>query len=141
MFNLNQDPGSGNLNLRAYVASLVGPRRVIHGQPRVIRAPLASTGQSVEVAKSTNTGKQATYYEVWLPRSVITTLPGNGAVIAFGSGVIGGSESAYQFLITGTQRLTGVLLDDDALYATALTDATGGVLAAPVSLVVATVVF
>lgn len=68
MWDLNKDPGEGNLNLRAYIASLVGPRRVAYGQRRVYQVPAA---QSVQIIKGV-TGRQveAVYVEAWLPDSV-----------------------------------------------------------------------
>jgi hypothetical protein len=141
MFDFNQDPGEGNLNLRAYIASIVGPRRVVHGGRTVKRVPLGSSGKGIQLFKSTATGKQATFYEVWLPQSSIAALPGGGAVIAFASSDQGGSEGAYQITLTATQRFLGVLLNDDAIYATALTDALGGALVTPVPVVISAVVF
>jgi hypothetical protein len=135
---LNQDPGSGNLNLRAYVASIVGPRRVVHGQRLVKRVPLVG---AVQLLRSTGTGKQATFYEVWLPLSSLVALPGGGALFGFSPSDSGGAENNYQITLTFTQRFTGILLNDDNLYAAVLSDALGGPLAAPVSVVVSSVVF
>jgi hypothetical protein len=138
MFDLNADPGEGNLNARAYFASIVGPRRVVHGQRLVRRVPTTGTTQ---LLRSTGTGKQATYYEVWLPLSVLATLPGGGALFGFSSSDSGGAENNFQISITFTQRFTGILLGDDNLYIAALSDALGGPLVAPVSVVVSSVVF
>lgn len=137
MFDLNADPGEGNLNVRAYLASIVGPRRVAHGQRYVKRVPL--TG-AVMLLRSTGTGKQATFFEVWLPQ-VSLALPGGGALLSFLSSDSGGPDNGYQIALTATQRYSGIILGDDQLYAAALADAAGGALAAPVSVVVTSVVF
>lgn len=141
MLDLNKDPGEGNLNLRAYYASIVGPRRILYGGRTVKRVPAAGGGKAALLFKSTGTGKQATFIEVWLPGSSILALPGAGAVIAFGSDDQDASQSAFQIVLTATQRFQCVLLDDDALYASAVTNAAGGALVVPVSVVVASVVF
>jgi hypothetical protein len=141
MFDLIRDSGVGNLNLRAFLASLVGPRRIVHGGQAVKRVPEASNGSNIQLYKSTGTGQQATYVEVWLPQSSIAALPGGGAFLAFFSSKSGIGEASVQILLSPTQRFSVVLLDDDALYAGALTDAAGGALAAPVPVVVSSVVF
>lgn len=141
MFDLNKDPGAGNLNARAYFASLVGPRRILHGKRDVKRVPVAGTGKGISLYKSTGSGDQATYVEVWLPGSSILALPGGGAVIAFAPSDQGAAQNAFQIVLTLTQRFQLVLLNDDAIYASAVSDAVGGVLAAPVPVVVSSVVF
>jgi hypothetical protein len=137
MWDLNADPGEGNLNLRAFLASLVGPRRVAHGQRTVKRVPI--TGSAM-LLRSTSTGKQATYFEVWLPQ-VSLALPGGGALLSFLPSDSGGPDNGYQITLTAFQRYSGVILGDDQLYAAALADAAGGALVAPVSVVVTSVVF
>ena len=141
MLDLNQDPGTHNLNARAYYASLVGPRRILHGQRNVKNIPVAGSGKGLSLYKNTNSGQQATYVEVWLPGSSILALPGGGAVIAFAPNDQDASQSAFQIVLTLTQRFSLVLLNDDALYASAVSDAVGGVLAAPVPVVVSSAVF
>jgi len=138
MIDLNKDSGEGNLNTRAYVASLVGPRRVVHGQRNVKRVPLNG---SILLSKSTNTSVQVTFFEVWLPRTSLLTLPGGGALLGFLSSDSGGPENSYQVVLTATQKFSGILMGDDQLYASALADALGGALVAPVSVVISTVVF
>ena len=135
MIDLNQDPGRGNLNVRAYMASVVGPRRITHGRRAVKRAqsskptPLLGMPSGVEVI----------YFEVWLPQSSIAALPGNGAFLAFSSSESTGQD-AMQILLSATQRFSGVLLPDDQIYVSSVTDAAGGALP-QVSLVVSSVVF
>jgi len=136
MFDLNADPGVGNLNVRAYLASIVGPRRVVHGQRAVRRVPLVG---SIELYRNPD-GKQAAYYEVWLPQASLAGLPGGGALLAFSSSS-GGGESSYQILLTATQRFSGILIPTDGIYALAIADALGAPLVLPVSVVISTVVF
>jgi hypothetical protein len=123
--------------MRAYIASLVGPRRVVHGQRKILRVPIQG---SLALLKATGTGPEVMFYEVWLPR-VSLVLPGGGALLAFQSSDSGGAENGYQIMMTATQRFSGILLGDDQLYAAALTDALGGALVTPVSVVVSSVVF
>jgi hypothetical protein len=141
VFDLNRDPGDGNLNLRAYVASLVGPRRIVHGAQAVKRVPPVALGSNIQLYKSTATGKQATYVEVWLPRSSISVLGGGGVFLALSSSKDGVGESSFQILLSATQRYSCVLLDDDGLYAAAVSDATGAALVVPAAVVISTVVF
>lgn len=136
MFDFNKDPGEGNLNLRSYFASIVGPRRVAHGQRKVIRV---AVGNPVRIF--TNRPQvEVAYVEVWLPQSSILALPGGGAYLGFSSSE-GLGQSAYQLLLNATQRYAAVLLPSDQVFAEALTDAVGGALAGPVSVVASTVVF
>jgi hypothetical protein len=136
VFEFNEDPGTGNLSLRALLAALVGPRRIAHGRRTVKRIPLQQTIQMLTQPK----GVEVNYFEVWLPTSSILALPGAGAFISFSSSENAG-ESAFQILLSSTQRYQGVLLPDDDLYAQAVSDAAGGPLAAPVPVVISSVVF
>jgi hypothetical protein len=136
VFDFNQDSGTGNLNVRAYLASVVGPRRVAHG----IRNVKPVSGQPVQIAKSGVQGSEVVYVECWLPQAVIASLPGGGAFFAF-SGNESVGENADQILLSATQKYTGILCPDDQLYVAALSDALGAPLANPVRVVVSTVVF
>ena len=135
MFDLNLDPGTGNLNVRAYLASVVGPRRVAHGRRTVKVVPQA---QSLSML-GTPSGVEVAYFEVWLPLSSLLALGGGGAVVAFSSSENTGQD-AFQILLTPSQRYSGVLLPDDQLYARAVSDALGAPIA-DVSLVISSVVF
>jgi len=139
--DLNKDPGEYELNLRAYVASIVGPRRIVHGKRAVKQVPLAAAGRGIKLYGSNGSGKFVTFVELWLPASSIVGLGGGGAIFAVGPSDLGGSENANQIAITATQRFQCVLLNDDALYAVAVSDAAGGALAASVPLTVSSVVF
>lgn len=138
VFDFNQDSGTGNLNARAYLASVVGPRRIAHGV-RIVK-PL--TGNPVQVAKSGVQGSEAVYVECWLPQKVLSALPGGGAICAFSSSENVG-ENAFQILLSTTQRYTAIMIPDDQIYAVVLSDALGAPIAAGTSvrLVVSTVVF
>jgi hypothetical protein len=137
LFDLNEDSGTGNLNVRAYIASVVGPRRIAHGQRTVKRV---STQQTVSLLGATASGVEVAYFEVWLPQSSITALPGGGAFLAFSSSESAGQD-AFQLLLSATQRYSGILLPDDQVYVQAVRDALGAPLAADVSIVVSSVVF
>lgn len=80
------------------------------------------------------------YVEVWLPQSTIAALPGGGAYLGFSSSE-GMGQSAYQLILGPGQRYSAVLLPSEQLFAEAVTDATGGGLAGPVSVAFSTVVF
>lgn len=138
LFDLNEDPGTGNLSARAYVASIVGPRRITHGQRVVKRLPFGGS-QPLPVAKNGTPSKTVTYFEIWLPQRSLA-LPGGGVLAAFSASPNSG-ESSFQIVLNATQRYTGVLLADDQLYGAALLDAAGGALTAEVAVVVSTVVF
>jgi hypothetical protein len=136
--DLNEDPGTGNLNVRAYYASIVGPRRIAHGQRTVKRAPIG--GATVQLLRNSGPNSSVLFFEVWLPQQSLLTLGGGGALLSF-SGSDNSGENGYQLVLTTTQRYSGVLLPDDQLFVAALTDATGAPLAAPVSVVIASVGF
>jgi len=137
--DLNEDPGTGNLNARAYCASIVGPRRIAHGQRTVKQAP--ATGNAVQLLRNSGGASPSVlFFEVWLPQQSLLLLPGGGALLSFsGSDNVG--ENAYQLVLTSTQRYSGVLLPDDQLSVSALTDASGGPLVNPVAIVIASVGF
>lgn len=134
--DLNKDPGTGNLNLRAYFAAIVGPRRIAHGRRSVVQV---QTGRPVLILGN-KTQEEIMYFEVWLPQSSIAALPGAGAFLGFMSGETGG-QTAVQTLLNATQRYSGVLLSSDQVFAEAVVDALGGALGAPVPVVVSSVVF
>ncbi|MFQ5339966.1 MAG: hypothetical protein ACE5F6_00310 [Anaerolineae bacterium] len=134
--DLNKDPGTGNLNLRACFAAIVGPSRVAHGRRSVVRV---QAGRPVLILGN-KTQEETMYFEVWLPQSSILALPGGGAFLGLMSGETGG-QTAVQTLFNATQRYSGVLLPSEQVFAEAVTDALGGALAAQVPVVVSSVVF
>lgn len=136
MFDFNKDPGAGNLNMRAYFASIVGPRRVAQGRRSVKRVSVNEAQRLVDQVS----GLEVMYFEIWLPQSTLAALPGNGAYLSLSSSETAG-QNGVQLLLSPTQRYQGVLLPDDALYAQAVSDALFAPLAADVSVVVASVVF
>ncbi len=138
--DLDKDPGTGNLNVRAYLATLVGPGRVLFGQHPVKRLTF---GKSYELAKNTvPNGMAAQYVEIWLTQAAIAALPSGGAFLSFSNAMLApGAENSQQLLLSATQRFRCVLLSNEILYGAAMTDAAGGALAIPVSVVVASVTF
>lgn len=136
MFDPNRDPGVGNLNLRAYFAATVGPKRATHGQRSVRQVPLQN---SVELAKNPSQ-EESLYVEVWLARQVV----GVGLRILFSSSEGTGETGNLVTLVAApgeNDRYRAVLLPDEQLYGQAVSDAAGNPLAGPVSVVVSTAVF
>jgi hypothetical protein len=86
-------------------------------------------------------GVEVQYFEIWLPQSTITALAavGGGAFVALSSSESTGQD-AFQILLSATQRFAGVLMPDDQLYASCVSDANGGALP-QVSIVISSVVF
>lgn len=117
------------------MASVVGPRLITHGRRTVKRV----TSQRPVPLLGAASGVEVQYFEVWLPQSSIAVLPGGGAFLAFSSSESTGQD-ALQVLVSATQKFQGILLPDDQIYVSPVTDALGGVLAT-VSLVVSSVVF
>lgn len=118
MINLNTDPGEGNLNLRAYIAAVVGPLRVPHGQRTTKQLQLL---QAVQVAKNSSPGKEAFFVSAWLP--AIATLPaGVGLVIGFTSSESAGASADRVTLLPvipdqRANRYNAVILPSEQLYA------------------------
>ncbi len=75
--SLNDDPGTGNLNTRAYFASLVGPRRIIHGR-RAVKRVGGVKGVQLQKAGTRN-GDECLYVECRLPPSVAAPVAFNFA--------------------------------------------------------------
>ena len=111
-FDLNEDPGRGNLNLRAYIAAVLGPKRIAHGVRSVVRVPLAP-GNYVQLAKCGPQGRQVLYVECWTPQ-----VQNPGAVFRFSSSGDGGQTSVLEAVgSTHAQRYSCVLLPNEQLYA------------------------
>lgn len=136
MFDLNQDPGSGNLNLRGYIASIVGPRRIAHGMRKVM---VLTPEKVVQVASHSPQGPEVAYVEIWLPEQSIKSIAGEGAFIAISSGENAG-QNAFQVELTATQRFAAILLPNDQLFAQLVRAGDGSVLD-KVSIVRSSVVF
>lgn len=138
-FDLDKDPGEGNLNIRAYLASVLGPRRVAHGTRSIVRVP---TGNSEELAKNPSQQHQAYYVEVWTPPQVTA-----GVRMLFSSSESMGENGVLVVLGVGTypfsdlNKYKAVLLPSDHLYAQAVSDGAGNPIAGPVPVVVSKVVF
>jgi hypothetical protein len=131
LIDLNADPGRGNLSARAYVASIVGPRRIVHGQKVVKRL----TNENVAPLLSAVSGDTVMYFEVWLPQDG----PNGGAFVGFSDNESAGQNS-FQLLVSAFQRYQGILLPDDQLYGQVITDAFGNPLP-NLSVIISSVVF
>jgi hypothetical protein len=136
VFDFNFDPGEGNLNLRAYFAAVVGPKRATHGQRAIRRVPLLDSAQLAKNAAE----QQAMYVEVWLAKQYV----GAGLRVLFSSSEGMGESANLVTLVAApgeTDRYRAVLLPNEQLYAQAVSDAAGNPLGNPVSVVVSTAVF
>jgi hypothetical protein len=144
LFDFNKDPGDGNLNARAYFASLVGPRRTAFGKSEIKRILPA---QGVLLQLNNSRAHECMYVECRLPAQTPDATPmlfssqqdaiGETGVLTvlstaiFVPGLGGG---------TGALFYGAVLLPGDQLYAQLAP--IGGVLPVrPVSLNVITVTF
>lgn len=141
MFDLIKDPGEGNLNLRAIVASIVGPYRVAHGS-RTVKQVARIGAAATQIAQNAGRNKEVVYIEAWLP----TQLQALGVQFLFSSSDQTG-ENAKLVLLTATpgqlqNRYQAVLLVNEQLYGQAVSDGAGAALPGPtVPLVVSTVTF
>lgn len=137
-FDFDKDPGRGNLNVRAYIASIVGPKRAAHGQRVIKRAPRT---RAVVLAKNSSKNKEVIYVEVWVPNQSIA----GGARVRFDSS---GSMGETADLVTlgafadnqSIDRYRAVLLPNEELYAQVISDEAGNPLD-NISLVVSKVTF
>lgn len=124
-FDLNVDPGEGNLNVRAYVASLVGPRRVFQGQRKKFSL---QANRATEVARNASPHNEAFFVSVWLSGSGIAriapALPvGAGVTMLFSSSEGMGETSDTVTLFRGgaqPNHYQTVLLPNDQLFASVL---------------------
>lgn len=112
MFDLNEDPGEGNLNLRAYVAALVGPRRIAHGR-RTVYQLNATNGQLL--VKHPGRGVECFYVEVWLPQQTAGVV---NVLFSADQDAIGETGDLVQ-LFNGPppKRYSAVILPGENLYA------------------------
>jgi len=116
-FDLNRDPGRGNLNLRAYVAAVLGPRRLAHGNRATKQV---SWTESVLLATNLPSGHEAMYVEVWVPQSEDADPPAT-ALVRFSAGEGVGTTGVVELLgTTHTLRYSCVLMPGEQLYAQAL---------------------
>lgn len=127
--DLNKDPGEGNTNLRAYIAAVLGPRRVAHGARRSFKL---ETGKAKLVCQNDAREHETVFFECWLAQGT-TGLGGSGAIVLFSS-----SEDMGNAVVVDLAQVTpgqlnnhfsAVLLPQDELYAQLLSDAAGGALA------------
>lgn len=117
-FDLNVDPGEGNLNARAYVASLVGPRRVFQGQRKKQQL---QTRMATEVARNASPHREAFFVAVWLPITARAVLPlGVGITLLFSTSESMGDTSDTTTLFLGVgepNHYHAVLLPNEQLFA------------------------
>ena len=103
------DPGEGNLDVRAYIAAVVGPLRITQGQVRVLNLP---TDVPVSVLQNP---KQVAYVSLSLPAAT----PGPTVVLVSQSG---GGINSLSVTLTNTQgpmsgvSFAQVLLPGESLY-------------------------
>lgn len=141
MWDLIKDPGEGNLNLRAVLASIVGPYRVAHGS-RTVKQVTQVGATATEIARNAARGKEVIYIEAWLPEQ----LQASGVWFLFSSSDQTG-ENAKLILLTAVpgqvqSRYQAVLLTNEQLYAQAVSEGSGAELPAGlVPLVISTVTF
>ena len=119
-FDLNQDPGRGNLNLRAYVAAVLGPRRIAHGNRAAKQVPFDG---SVLIATNQPGGQEAMYVEVWVPQPPDELLQASALVRFSGGEGVGTTGVVENLGTTHTLRYSCVLLPGEQLYAQALSSA------------------
>jgi hypothetical protein len=114
-WDLNEDPGSGNLNLRAYIASLVGPRRIAHARRTVYRV---HDNKATQIAKNGSGTKSVFYVEAWTPQQA-----GGGGLVNFlfsnsqdAVGETGVAVSAVPGQIVSLTNYRAILLPGENLY-------------------------
>ena len=111
------NPGTGETNVRVFIAAIVGPKRLAHGMQQSFRL---QRGQSVKVAGNKSNSKQAAYCAVSLRQGA--TAPGTAAVLFDSGQSMGAANSVPAVLIqSATQSqlspFEAVLLPNDQLYA------------------------
>lgn len=120
-YDLNEDPGEGNLNLRAYIASVLGPKRAAHGarsekQVRFDRGTL--------IAKNAPGGKQhqCLYVQCWMPgKKVGDLIDQTSGFFRFSSDEnMGATSVMVQVFPNELFTYSAVLLPNEQLYAQAL---------------------
>jgi hypothetical protein len=141
LLDLDTDPGTGNLNLRAYVASLVGPRRVTHGARRIYTL---SSNKPIMIGENNAPEHECVYLQCWIPASALPGLGGSGALVLFSDSENMGSGLLVDLFTTfpgqPNSHYSAVLLPQDQLFAQISSDASLGPLLS-VSLVVSQVTF
>lgn len=130
LLDLNKDPGEGNTNLRAYIAAVLGPRRVAHGARRSFKL---QKGKAILVCQNDAREHETVFFECWLAQGT-TGLGGSGAIVLFSSSEDMGNAVVVDLAQAGaapgqlSNHFSAVLLPQDELYAQLLSDAAGGAL-------------
>jgi hypothetical protein len=132
-FDFNKDPGTENLNLRAYFATIVGPRRMANSARSIKQGVVAGTGNAGSLARNGSRQQECLYVEVWLPQKALADFP-TGLWVGFGSSD-GVGDSADRVLLSpvagqSNSRYHSVLLPDDELFALVLSQGDGTALTA-----------
>lgn len=127
--DLDKDPGEGNTNLRAYLAAVLGPRRVAHGARRAFRL---SNTRPTSIGQNNAREHETVYLQCWIPPAALVGLPGGGAILLFSSSEDMGNAVAVN-LVTAfpgqvNNHFSAVLLPQEELFVQISTDATLGAL-------------
>ncbi len=132
--DLNKDPGNGNLNVRAYIASIVGPRRIANSvrSMKQVSVVNGSTGSNTQLASNGTKIDSCVYVEVWLPQSALEAFP-DGIWFGFSGGGANLEATADRVLLSpvpgqSTARYHTLLLPQEKLYAVAYTAGDGNAL-------------
>lgn len=142
MFDLNKDPGDGNTNLRAYIASVVGPRRVAHGARRMYTL---RSDRPILIGQNNAAERECVYLQCWVAGAALAGLGGAGALVLFADSEDASSTGQLVNLATGfpgqlNNGYSAILLPQDQLYAQIFANAALGVLP-EIKVVVAQVTF
>lgn len=115
--DVHSDPGEGNLRPRAYVASLLGPRRIAHGARKVFR--LEPDALRLVAQNAVRSGPECLFVAIWLPvqvqggRQLVVSSDENGGESAYLAQLSAGSGGSI-----GT-RFEAVLLPNEELHVSA----------------------
>ena len=111
------NPGTGETNVRVFIAAIVGPKRLAHGMQQSFRL---ERGKTLKIAGNKSNSRQAAYCAVALRQGA--TAPGSAAVLFDSGQAMGAANSVPAVLIqSATQSqlspFEAVLLPNDQLYA------------------------
>ena len=127
VLDLDKDPGEENLNLRAYIASLVGPRRVSYGATRMYTVP---SGRSIQIGQNAARDHEAVYLHCWLPTQALAAVAGSGGAFFLFSDDDEAGDGQLVSLVPKqvNQFHSAVLLPQDQLFARLFSDFSGAML-------------
>jgi len=127
-YDPNEDPGRGNLNLRAYFASVVGPRRVAHGKRFVKLAP--AEGSILLARNQVGLGDECLYVECTFPERLVDNTVVQSVSFRFSDSEDVGDNALLRALTPVFPAYQAVLLPGDELYAQFAPRSSGGILPA-----------